>query len=169
VWLVKVRGEFSGFIGFGLTPDPTPPRAGTFVQILGLDGSLSWGAAGFDERYNEGPELSSEEIIRRFMWEINPPPVSEDPDQPDLSAATATLMTEREALEALEREGGAPDLSMRVLTDDPAWLVEVRGEGIDSCTLARLQGRYLSVRHPDGSPVSSGFIPDPAVTPTPTP
>ena len=167
VWLVKVRGEFSGFIGFGLTPDPSPPRSGTFIQILELDGSPSGGTIGFDEREHEGPELSSEEIIRRFMMEINPAPISED--QIDVSAATATPMTEREALEALEREGGAPDLSMRVLTDEPAWLVEVRGEGIDSCTLARLQGRYLSVRHPDGSPVSSGFIPDPAVTPTPTP
>lgn len=162
VWLVKVRGEFSGFIGFGLTPDPSPPRSGTFIQILELDGSPSAGTIGFDAREQEGHELSPEDIIKRVLYEIEPME-----DQPDLSAATATPMTEREALEALEREGGAPDLSMRVLTDEPAWLVEVRGEGIDSCTLAPLQGRYLSVRYADGSPVSSGFIPDAAATPGP--
>jgi len=162
VWLVRMRGEFPGLMAGGISRDTTP-RSGTLIWILksnGLGGTIR-----FDEREHEGPELSSEEIIRRFMMEMNTDPTSED--QIDVSAGTATPMTEREALEALEREGGAPDLSMRVLTDEPAWLVEVSGEGVDSCTLAPLQGRYLSVRHPDGSPVSSGFIPDPAVTPGP--
>ena len=158
-WLVKVRGEF---INPFRSDEATAPRPGTWIQVLGDGGG---GTVRFDERQQEGPELSVGDIVKRVLDEIAGPPFPQV--QLDVSTATAASMTEREALEALEREGGAPDLSMRVLTDEPAWLVEVRGEGIDSCTLAPLQGRYLSVRHPDGSPVSSGFIPDPAVTPGP--
>ena len=162
VWLVKVRGEFPGIMQGGLNQDTTP-HAGALIWILKSNG-LS-GTVRFDEREHEGPELSVGDIVKRVLDEIAGPPFPQV--QLDVSAVTAASMTEREALEALEREGGSPDLAMRVLTDDPAWLVEVRGAGIDSCTLAPLQGRYLSVRYPDGSPVSSGFIPDPAATPGP--
>lgn len=158
-WLVKVRGEF-----LDSRPDETAaPRPGTLVQIIGDRGGS--GTIRFDEREREGHELSSDQIIERVLAELDRDPTTEG--DPGLSAGTATAMTEREALEALEKKGGKPDLSMRVLTDDPAWLVEVSGEGIDSCTLAPLQGRYLSVRRADGSPVSSGFFPDPGVTPGP--
>ena len=161
-WLVKIRGEFPGIMAGGLDRDTTP-RSGTLIWVLktnGLGGTIR-----FDERQHEGPELSAEDIVQRVLYELDSDPTTEG--DPGLYSATATPMTEREALEALERAGGAPDLSMRVLTDDPAWLVEVRGESVDSCTLAPLQGRYLSVRYPDGSPVSSGFIPEAAATPGP--
>jgi hypothetical protein len=159
-WVVKVRGEFTNPTATGSGTDT--PRPGTFISTVGSGGG--GGMVRFDERDYEGPELSSEGVIGRVMLEIGGWPLE---DQSGMHSATATRMTEREALEALEREGGAPDLSMRVLTDDPAWLVEVGGESVDSCTLAPLQGRYLSVRHLDGSPVSSGFIPDDTATPVP--
>jgi hypothetical protein len=159
-WVVKVRGQFLNPTATGSGRDTARP--GTFISILGSAGA--GGMIRFDEREQRGPELSSEGVIGRVMLEIDGSPSE---DQPDLHSATATRMTEREALEALEREGGAPGLSMRVLTDEPAWLVEVGGEGVDSCTLAPLQGKYLSVRHLDGSPVSSGFIPDDTATPVP--
>lgn len=161
VWVVKVRGQFVNPTATGFGTGSDTPRPGTLISTLGNGGG---GFMRFDEGEHQGPELSSEGAIERVLLEINGWPLE---DQSDLHSAAATRMTQREALEALEREGGAPDLSMRVLTDEPAWLVEFRGEGVDSCTLAQLQGRYLSVRHLDGSPVSSGFIPDDTGTPVP--
>ena len=161
VWVVKVRGQFVNPTATGFGTGSDTPRPGTLISTLGNGGG---GFIRFDEREHQGPELSSEGAIGRVLLEINGWPLE---DQSDLHSAAATRMTQREALEALEREGGAPDLSMRVLTDEPAWLVEFRGEGVDSCTLAQLHGRYLSVRHLGGSPVSSGFIPDDTGTPVP--
>ena len=162
VWVVKMRGEFLNPSAAGPGTSGDTPRSGTLISIL--RGNGEGGFVRFDEREHRGPGLSSEDVIARVMLEIGGSPSE---DQADLHSATATRMTEREALQALEREGGAPDLSMRVLTDEPAWVVEVSGQSVDSCTLAPLQGRYLSVRHLDGTPLSSGFIPDPTATPGP--
>jgi hypothetical protein len=162
VWLVEVGGEFSGFIGYGITPDPSPPRAGRFVQIIQLDDSV--GGAGAilpDERAQEGPELSRERILERALDEVAPPGSENEPDP---STAVLTQMTYREAVDTLRREGG-PDFSERPRQDDPAWLFEVGGKFVGFCPGPMQSGRYFLVLALDGFVESSGFIPDAAPTP----
>jgi len=151
VWLVEVRGEFSGSIGYGLTPDPSPPRAGRFVQVLGDGGA---GGILFDER-EEGPELSREKILERAFDEMG---ISTEND-PDPSTATVTLTTFREALATLRQEGAPQDFSERPNKDDPVWLFEVRGVFADSCARTPRAGRYFLVLALDGFIESGGFIP----------
>ena len=120
VWLVEVRGEFSGFIGYGLTPDPSPPLAGTWIQIVHVDGSLGAAAGLSDERTQEGPALSRDSILERALDEVAP---SRSLNEPDPSTATLSRTTFREALDTLRREG-APQggFSERPNQDSPAWL-----------------------------------------------
>ena len=161
VWIVEVRGDFSGSIGYGLTPDPSPPRTGRFVQILGDGGA---GAILFDERAQEGPELSREKIVERALVEIDVPG-----NEPDPSSASLARMTYREALDTLRREGAPQDFSERPHQDDPVWLVEISGVFIDPCAGIPRLGKYLLVQALDGFVESSGSIPDAAPTATPTP
>lgn len=157
VWLVEVRGEFAGAIGFGLTPTPSRPRAGRFVQILGDGGA---GGILFDER-TEGPELTREEIVQRALDETG---ISPD-NQPDSSTAALTRMTFREALQTLRHAGAPQDFSERAGPDSPAWLYEVRGQFVGMCPGPASPGRYFFVFGLDGFIESSGFIPDAAPTP----
>ena len=160
VWLVEVRGEFSGFIGYGLTPDPSPPRAGRFTQILEVDGSVGAAAIISDEREKEGPELSRESILERALLEVDIPG-----NEPDPSAATLTRMTYREALDTVREEGAPQDFSERPHQDDPVWLFEIRGEFLDSCAGTPLPGRAFLVLALDGFVESGAFVSD--ATPTP--
>jgi hypothetical protein len=163
VWLVEVRGQFSGFIGYGLTPDLSPPRAGRFVQIVEADGSASGtGAILPDERVQEGPELSRERILERALDEVAPPGSENDPD---LSTATLTRTTLREALQTLRQEGAPQDFSERAGPDSPAWLFEVKGEFVGLCPGPARPGRYFLIFALDGRVESGGFLPD--ATPTP--
>ena len=157
VWLVEIRGEFSGFIGYGLTPDPSPPRAGTWIQILGDGGA---GGILFDER-EEGPELPREDIVERALDEMG---ISSE-NRPDASTVTLTRATFREALQTLRRAGAPRDFSERAGPDGPVWLFEVRGQFVGMCPGPPRPGRYFLVLGPDGSVQSSGFIPGAAPTP----
>jgi len=156
-WLVEIRGEFSGFIGYGLTPDPSPPRAGTWIQILGDGGA---GGILFDER-EEGPELPREDIVERALDEMG---ISSE-NRPDASTVTLTRATFREALQTLRRAGAPRDFSERAGPDGPVWLFEVRGQFVGMCPGPPRPGRYFLVLGPDGSVQSSGFIPGAAPTP----
>ena len=159
---MEVRGEFSGFVGYGLTPDRSPPRVGRFVQILDVDGSFGAATILSDERAQEGPELSRESILERALDDVAPP---RSENEPDPSTAALTRTTFREALETLRREGAPEDFSERAGPDSPVWLFEVRGEFVDLCAGAVRPGRYFLVLALDGFVESSGFIPD--ATPTP--
>ena len=160
VWMVEVRGEFSGFIGYGLTPDPSPPLTGRWIQIIELDGSIGAAAGISDERQEEGPELSREKIVERALLEVDVPG-----NKPDPSTASLAQMTYREALDTLRREGAPQDFSERPHQDDPVWLVEVSGDFIDPCAGIPRLGKYLLVQALDGFIESSGFVAD--ATPTP--
>jgi hypothetical protein len=162
VWLVEVRGEFSGFIGYGLTPDPSPPLTGRWVQIIELDGSIGAAAGISDERQEEGPERSRESILERALDEVAPPGSDNEPDP---SAATLTEMTYREAVDALRAEGAPKDFSERPHQDDPVWLFAVEGKFMGFCPGAPQRGRYFLVLALDGFVESGGFIPD--ATPAP--
>jgi len=136
-------------------------------MTIEVDGTGGGGTVVFDER-SEGPELSRDDILQRAQDEIL---TAAPENRPDASTVAATRMTEREALETVEREGGAPGLFLRVVTDEPAWLVEVRGEFVDSCPGPLRPGRYVLVVGLDGSLESGGFLPDatPTATASPTP
>jgi len=162
VWLVEVRGEFSGFIGFGLTPGPSPPLTGRWIQIVGADGSFGAAAGLSDERAQEGPELSRESILERALDEVAPP---RSENEPDPSTATLTRTTYREAVDTLRQEGAPQDFSERPNQGSPVWLFEVRGEFVSLCPGPLPPGRYFLVLALDGFVESSGFIPD--ATPTP--
>jgi hypothetical protein len=159
VWLVEVRGEFSGFIGYGLTPDPSPPRAGRWIEIVRVDGSVGGGGAGLpDKRQEEGPELSQERIIERALLEIDIP-------ESDIQGGTATASrtTYSEALEKIQQEGAPQDIVPR--EDAPVWLVEVAGDFADPCHASPRSGKYLLILALDGFLQSSGFIPAPTPSP----
>jgi hypothetical protein len=160
VWLVEVRGEFSGFIGFGLTPDPSPPRAGRFVQIVRVDSSFGAAAGLSDERTQEGPELSRERIIERALLEIDIPE-----NEAEEGTATAGRTTYGDALETMQQEGAPKDIIAGGQSDAPVWLVEVRGDFADPCDAAPAPGKYLLILALDGFVESSGFVP--GATPTP--
>jgi hypothetical protein len=161
VWLVEVRGEFSGFIGYGLTPDPSPPLAGRWIQIVRVDGSVGGsGAILWDERKQEGPELAYEKIIERALLEIDIPE-----SDAEGGTATASRITYGEALETMQQEGAPLDIVPREQEDAPIWLVEVGGDFVDPCHAAPRSGKYLLILALDGFVESSGFIP--AATPTP--
>ena len=132
VWLVEVRGEFSGFIGYGLTPDPSPPLSGRFVQVLGDGGA---GAILFDEREREGPELSREKIIERALLEIDIPE-----NEAEGGTATAGRTTYGDALASVQQEGAPEDIIPGEQSDAPVWLVEVRGDFADPCDAASGRG-----------------------------
>jgi hypothetical protein len=162
VWLVEFRGEFAGFIGFGLTPDPSPPRVGRFVQIIQVDGSVGGAAILADERQEEGPELPRERILERALDEVAPPGSENEPDP---STVNLTRTTYREALETLRHEGAPQDFSERPKQDSPVWLFEVKGEFVGLCPGAAGPGRAFLVLALDGFVESGGLIPD--ATPTP--
>jgi len=157
VWLVEFRGEFSGFIGYGLTPDPSPPRAGRFVQILGDGGA---GGILLDERGEEGPELSRDKVIERALFEIDIPE-----NEAQGGTATAVRTTYGDALETMQQEGAPRDVVPREQSDAPVWLMEVGGDFVSPCSEAPRSGKYLLILALDGFIESSGFIPD--ATPTP--
>jgi hypothetical protein len=156
VWLVEVRGEFSGFIGYRLTPNPSPPLVGKWIQIVRVDGTD--GGAGLpDERIQEGPELSRESILERALDEVAP---LGSENQPDPSTAVLTQTTFGEALETLRREGAPQDFSEREGPDSPVWLFEVKGQFVSLCPGLLRSGRYFLVLALDGFVESVGFIPD---------
>lgn len=162
VWLVEVRGEFSGFIGFGLTPDPSPPLAGRWIQIVHVDGSPGAAAGLSDERTQHGSELPRERILERALDEVAPPGSENEPDP---STVNLTRTTYREALETLRHEGAPQDFSERPKQDSPVWLFEVKGEFVGLCPGAAGPGRAFLVLALDGFVESGGLIPD--ATPTP--
>ena len=155
VWLVEVRGEFSGFVGYGLTPDPSPPLSGRFLQIVQLDGSFGAAAGLPDERTQEGPELSSEKIIERALFEIDIPE-----NEAEGGTATAGRTTYSDALASVQQEGAPEDIIPGQQSEAPVWLVEVGGDFVGSCSETPRSGRYLLILALDGFVESSGFVPD---------
>jgi hypothetical protein len=107
-----------------------------------------------------GAELTRDQIIQHALEILEAAP----DNRPDPSTATATRMTEREALETVQRagiEGRPPDASSERLV----WLVEVRGQFVNSHPAPPRAGRYFLIFALDGRVESGGFIPD--ATPTP--
>jgi imidazolonepropionase-like amidohydrolase len=172
VWLVEVRGEFSGFIGYGLTPDPSPQLTGKFLQIVQLDGSFGAAAGLPDERTQEGPELSREKIIERALLEIDIPE-----NEAEGGTATAGRTTYRDALARVQQEGAPQNIIPGQQSDATVWLFGVRGHFVGPCSETPESGKYLLILALDGFVESSGFIPDatpiatasPAPSPEPTP
>jgi hypothetical protein len=121
--------------GEGATPTPTP-------------------SAG------DAAELTRDQIIEHALEILQAAPGN----QPDTSTATATRMTEREALETVQGagiEGRPPTASSERLI----WLVEVRGQFVNSHPGPARAGRYFLISALDGRIESGGFVPDAAPTP----
>jgi len=108
----------------------------------------------------DGAELTREQIIERAFEILEAAP----DNQPDPSTVVASRVTERQALETVQQagiEGRSPNVSSERLV----WLVEMRGQFVNSHPGSPRAGRYFLIFGLDGRVESGGFIPD--VTPTP--
>ena len=99
----------------------------------------------------DGAELSREQIIERALEIMEAQP----DNRPDGSTATATRMTEREAVEAIQRAGvsGRPATPV---AEHPVWLVEIRGEFVGLILGPARQGAYFLILGVDGVTHSGG-------------
>lgn len=86
-------------------------------------------------------ELSQEQAIERVLANLALNPEN----QPDASTAIATRMTEREALETMQRRGGIEARPPTPLSDEPVWLVEVRGQFVGFIPGPARQGTWFQV------------------------
>ena len=101
-------------------------------------------------------ELSQEQAIEIVLanFAVNPE------NHPDASTAIATRMTEREAWETIQRRSGVESRPPTPLSDQPVWLVEVRGQFVGFRPGPARQGTWLQVVPiGDASPFGA-FVPD---------
>jgi len=81
-------------------------------------------------------------------------------NHPDASTAIATRMTEREAWDTMRQRGGIEARPPTPLSDEPVWLVEVRGQFVGFRPGPARQGTLLQVVPiGDASPFGT-FVPD---------
>jgi ABC-type glycerol-3-phosphate transport system substrate-binding protein len=108
----------------------------------------------------DGGELTEEQAIERALEVIRANP----DNHPDPSTATATRMTEREAVETMQRAGvsGQPPTPA---AESPVWLVEIRGEFVGFIPGPARPGRYFLILGLDGFPHSGAFVPDASPAP----
>lgn len=101
-------------------------------------------------------EVSQEEAIERVLANLALNPEN----QPDASTAIATRMTEREALETMQRRGGIEARPPTPLSDEPVWLVEVRGQFVGFRPEPARQGTWFQVVPIGDTSPFGGFVPD---------
>ena len=101
-------------------------------------------------------ELSHEEAIQCAVDLLAQIPEN----RPNASTAMASRMTEREALDTMQREGALQGQPPTPPSERPVWLVEVRGEFVGFIPGPPRPGRYFLILGLNGPVESGAFIPD---------